>query len=65
MATAAERQRAYKQKMAEAGFIQVNVWVRPSQASKLKLLADAMRATPDLEPGPAIDGATRRFVKYD
>jgi hypothetical protein len=61
----AKRQREYKARMAEAGFVQINVWVRPSQASKLQLLAQAMRENEDLAAGPATNVVTGRMVAYD
>lgn len=48
----AERQRAYKERMREAGFVQVTGWVRADQQGDVAELMARLAADPDLEVGP-------------
>jgi hypothetical protein len=48
MPTNAEHQRAHKARMAEAGFRQLQLWVRPACVPELRRVAELLRATPDL-----------------
>jgi hypothetical protein len=63
--TSKDRQARHKAALAEQGLVQINGWVRPHQAARLKLLLRALRENEHLEVGPAIDAVSRRFVKFD
>ncbi len=58
----AERQRRHKVKMAEAGFVQVNVWVPASAAPDLQRAAEIMREFPGLTVGRLFNPRTGRLV---
>ncbi|MER9265424.1 hypothetical protein NKI63_12715 [Mesorhizobium sp. M0410] len=58
-----ERQRTFKKKMYDAGYVQVTVWVHASQAADIKTLADRLKADRDLTVGPIRNEATGRLQK--
>lgn len=63
MASSAERQRAFKAKLAEQGLRQVFGYVHEHQLSDLLLLVARLRDNPDLQVGPVRNTATGRIER--
>lgn len=60
--SSAERQRRFKAKMAEQGFVQVNVWVPMAAAADIQRAAELMRAGPHLTVARLMDVKTGRLT---
>lgn len=61
MATNAERQRAYKKRLAEDGLVQVHGWVTREQAGYVMQMLKRMSEDKDLRPVSVLNKRTHRF----
>lgn len=62
MATNAERQKKFGERMRNAGFAPVTVWVRAHQVPDFQLAAKQLLADAALELGPLRNAATGKLV---
>lgn len=60
--TATERRTRFRHKMADAGLIQINVWVPPHAAADIQRAAEMIRENPDLTIARLVSGATGKLV---
>lgn len=63
MATTAERQKAYRDKLVASGMRQTAGFVHEHQVSGVVALMAALRANPDLEVAQVRDRKTGRIVR--
>ena len=59
--TSAQRQTRFRRKLAELGYVQVNVWVPASAAPGFKRAAELASENPDLEIGRMVDTRTGKL----
>ncbi|RWO96668.1 MAG: hypothetical protein EOQ98_21860 [Mesorhizobium sp.] len=59
----ATRQRAFKKRMSDDGFVQVTGWVRSHQAADIAALMKRLKEDTDLEPGPMRNTRTGRLER--
>ena len=59
--TGAQRQTRFRQKMAELGYVQVNVWVPASAAPSFKRASELVSENPDLEIGRMVNVRTGKL----
>lgn len=59
----ASRQRAYKDRMAAEGFVQVHGWVHNHQLADVVVLLHKLQSSPELMVGPARHELTGKLVK--
>lgn len=62
MATSAERQAAFRQRMIEAGFTQVNVWLPAASVADLYRAVELMKENPKLTFAALRNPRGGRFV---
>lgn len=60
--TNAERQRRFKARLSEAGFVQVNLWVTPESKADFERAAELVRGRPGLTVARLVDIATGRLI---
>jgi hypothetical protein len=60
--TNAERQARLKAKRADAGLVQINLWVPAGAADELMRAAELMRANPDLRVARLVNRATGKLT---
>jgi hypothetical protein len=60
--TNAERQRRFKAKQQDLGFVQVNVWVPPGSVVDIQRAAEIMRESPHLTVARLVDPTTGKLV---
>jgi hypothetical protein len=58
----AARQRRFREKAAQQGWVQCNVWVPAAAVPDLQLQAQILRQCPHLTVGPLRDPFTGKFV---
>lgn len=56
------RNARYEERMREAGFVPVKVWVPEACRAPLQQMAELLRESPFLEPGPLRDPASGKLV---
>ena len=56
------RQRAFKDRMADAGMVQLNFWVPAAALADVKRAGELMRANPHLTVGRLVDPRSGKFV---
>lgn len=61
----ADRQRAFKKRMADRGLVQVNGWVHPHQLTEVRTLLDRLGGNRDLTVGPIRHESTGRLQKLE
>jgi hypothetical protein len=62
MASTAERQRQFRNRMEAEGFIQVTGWVPAAKASEVRILMQQLCKHPELEPGPLRNSETGKLI---
>lgn len=60
--TAAQRQKAFKARMAEAGLVQINVWAPAGALPQVQQAAELMRDNPELTIDRLVNTRTGRLV---
>lgn len=57
-----ERQASYRQRLVNAGFVQVSGWVHADQAADTIQMLQRLKESPGLLPGPLRDPSTGKLV---
>lgn len=65
MSSSATRQRAYRERMKEQGFVQITIWVPAHVAADMVVIANQLSGNGSLELGPLRDTLTGKLVKRD